>query len=47
MVGTVRVISKVTNGGVVGFIRGLDSSFGVWCSAFDFGSSCSGVVMYE
>ena len=32
---------------VVGFVRSLGSSCGVWCCVCDFGSSCGGIVVYE
>ena len=32
---------------VVGFVRGLSSSCGVWCCVCDFGSICGGIVVYE
>ena len=43
----VRVFSKVSNGGVVGFVHGLGRSCGVWCCVCDFDSSYGGIVVYE
>ena len=47
MVGWYACLVRLVMVGVVGFVRGLESSCGVWCCVSDFCSSCGGVVVYE